>query len=221
MSYIPAPAESAAEAENTFYLRAHPSRLGKLLAHYEIYKQIVSLPGAVVELGVYKGASLIRLATFRNILENQFSRALHGFDAFGAFPRAGVTSALDQRFIEAFESDRGEGISSNSLQAILDEKSFDNVHLHPGNIFDTLPKALEADPALKVALLHLDLDVYEPTSFGLDALLPRMVRGGIVLFDDYGMVEGATRAADEATSRLGVQLEKLSHYSVPSFFRVP
>ena len=221
MSYRPAPAECVAEAENLFYLRGAPGRLGKLLAHYEIYKQIVGLPGALVELGVYKGASLARFATFRSLLESDSSRAIHGFDAFGAFPRDGVSGPLDQAFIAEFEGGRGEGIAKSDLAAILDEKPFRNVHLHEGNIFDTLPRHLESEPALRIALLHLDLDVYEPTSFALDRLLPHMVRGGIVMFDDYGMVEGATRSADETVDRLGVRLEKLSLYAVPSFFRIP
>ena len=220
MSYLPAPDLTAAEAENVFYLRGEPSRLGKLLAHYEIYRKITALPGAVVELGVYKGASLVRFAAFRSLIENDFSRPIHGFDAFGAFPRERVESALDRAFIDSFEGERGEGIAKADLEAILAGKPFRNVHLHEGNIFETVPRLLQSDPALKISLLHLDVDVYEPTAFALQQLLPRMVRGGIVMFDDYGLVEGATRAADEIIAELGAALEKLPFYAVPSFFRV-
>jgi len=41
--------------ENGFYLTSKPYRLGNMLAHYEIYKMITSLPGSVVELGVFRG----------------------------------------------------------------------------------------------------------------------------------------------------------------------
>jgi hypothetical protein len=219
--YVPGSADDAYEAENLFYLRSHPSRLAKLLAHYELYRAIGDLPGAVVELGVYKGASLVRFATFRSLLETPYSRPIIGFDAFGAFPRGGVAGEADQAFIDKFEAAGGEGIARPTLEALLAEKGFTDIELVEGDVFDTLPAFLGERPALKVALLHLDLDVYEPTVFALEQLLPRMVGGGLVAFDDYGLVEGATRAADEACARLGVAMEKFPHYRIPAFFAAP
>lgn len=221
VNYTPATEIDAYEAENSFYLRSHPSRLAKLLAHYELYRKITHLPGAVVEMGVYKGASFMRFAGFREILENAHSRQLIGFDAFGSFPRDGITSAADQNFIEHFETAGGEGISRRDLEGLLDAKGFTNTELVEGNIFDTVPRFLAERPAAKIALLHLDLDVYEPTAFALDQLLPRMVRGGLVVFDDYGLVEGATRAADESCDRLDVTMNKLSNYVIPGYFTAP
>lgn len=55
----------AFDYENGFYLTSDPKRLQKIVSHYELYKKIVDLPGEVIELGVFKGASLIRFATFR------------------------------------------------------------------------------------------------------------------------------------------------------------
>ena len=208
------------EAENSFYLRSHPSRLAKLLAHYELYAMIVDLPGAVAEFGVYKGASLVRFATFRGILENAYSRRIIGFDAFGAFPRDEVKTESDRAFIDRFESAGGQGISKDGLEAILRDKAFDNVALVEGNVFDTLPAYLDSHPAEKFAFVHLDLDVYEPTAFVLDRIMARMVTGGIVLFDDYGMVEGATRAADEVAAKHGLAMHKLSNYAIPAYFTV-
>lgn len=207
-------------AENVFYLRAPASRLGKLLAHYEIYKMISGVPGAIVEAGVYKGASLMRFATFRRLLENDDSRPMHGFDAFGAFPREGISSEADQAFIDRFQSAGGDGISPEDLRAAFAAKDFRNITLHPGLVDATLPPFLAANPALKIALLHLDLDVYEPTRLSLELLAPRMARGGLIVFDDYTAVEGATRAADEYCAAHGGVLEKLPFYSVPSFIRV-
>jgi hypothetical protein len=74
------------EYENGFYLTSPSSRIAKSIAHYELYKKITGLPGEVVECGVFKGASLIRFATFREMTESQFSRKIIGFDAFGKFP---------------------------------------------------------------------------------------------------------------------------------------
>ena len=68
--------------ENGFYLTCEKSRIGKFLNHLEIYKQIIDLPGDVLEFGVYKGASISRLLAFRDLLENEFSRKIIGFDIF-------------------------------------------------------------------------------------------------------------------------------------------
>jgi len=40
-----------------------------MLNHLEIYKQIIPLPGDVLEFGVYKGSSFTRLIAFRDLLE--------------------------------------------------------------------------------------------------------------------------------------------------------
>lgn len=209
------------EVENAFYLQSHPSRLAKLLAHYELYRKILALPGDVIEAGVYKGASLMRFAAFRDVLETAHARAIVGFDAFGAFPREAVKGASDQSFIDGFEGAGGPGISREGLEAALSAKGHDNVTLVEGDIFAQLPAYLEAAPATRIALLHLDMDVYEPTAFAIAQLKARMVTGGLIVFDDYGMVEGATRAADELASELGVSLQKLPHYQVPAFIEMP
>lgn len=219
--YQPTSAIDVYEAENSFYLCSHPSRMAKLLAHYELYRKIVDLPGAVIEIGVYKGASFMRFASFRDILENAYSRPLVGFDVFGSLPTEGIEEAADQRFIERFETAGGEGISRVNLEELLNAKGYTNTTLIEGNIFTTLPEFLKHHPALKIALLHLDVDVYEPTAFALDQFLPHMARGGLVVFDDYGLVKGATRAADEACAKLDVTIEKLSNYVIPAYFRVP
>ena len=53
--------------ENGFYLTCETGRIGKLLNHLEIYKKIMDLPGDILEFGVYKGTSLVRLLTFRDL----------------------------------------------------------------------------------------------------------------------------------------------------------
>lgn len=214
--YQPA-ADDIYETENGFYLLSHPSRLAKLLAHYELYQMIAGLPGAVVELGVYKGASLMRFATFRGVLENDHARAIYGFDAFGAFPRGEVAGDADKAFIDRFEAAGGDGIARQDLEALIIAKGFANISLIEGNVFDTLPAFLAEKPAEKIALMHLDMDVYEPTAFAIERMIDRMVPGGLVAFDDYGMVEGATRAADEMCERHGLTMEKLHHYAIPAF----
>ncbi len=185
------------EYENGFYLTSEPYRIGKILAHYELYKHIVELPGDVVELGVFKGASLIQWSTFRELLENEKSRSIIGFDAFGEFPDADMVKS-DAKFVKEWnEGFRGEFLTDDDIRASLKHKGIKNVELVKGNISDTLPRYVEDNPHLRIALLHLDVDVYEPSKVGLEALFDRVVPGGVICFDDYGVIEGETKAVDE------------------------
>ena len=147
------------EYENGFYLTSRVDRLGKQLNQYELYKRILQLPGAVVELGVYKGASLARLLTFRAILEAESSRRVFGLDAFGTFPRSKVASADDLGFIDRFEAEAGDGYSRAEIAAYLDDKGFGNYELVEGDVRSTVPRVLDERPELRISLLHLDMDV--------------------------------------------------------------
>ena len=48
-----------------------------------------------------------------------------------------------------------------------------------------------------LSLLRLDTDWYESTKMELEVLYPRLVKGGILIIDDYGLWEGCRRAVDE------------------------
>lgn len=94
------------EYENGFYLTCETNRIGKFLNHLEIYKLILGLPGEILEFGVFKGTSLVRLLTFRSLLESDYSRKVTGFDVFGQFPRDQDLES-DRKFVENFEGTAG------------------------------------------------------------------------------------------------------------------
>lgn len=203
--------------ENGFYLTSPVTRIAKMLAHYELYKSIINLPGHVVECGVYKGASLIRFGTFREILESQHSRKIIGFDAFGDFPQQDDSN--DKSFIERFESAGGGGISVSELQEVLSYKSIGNYELIQGDVVKTIPQYASTHPELKIALLHVDVDVYKPSKVILDNLFDKVVVGGVVIFDDFGTVAGETRAVDEFFAEQKVLIEKLPISHIPAYVR--
>ena len=203
-------------AENIYHLKSDISRIGKLLYHYEIYKRIKNVPGDIVECGVFKGSSLVRFLTFRSILENNFSRKILGFDIFGRFPSQ--KNKNDKNFIKNFEKKTGNGISIEELRDILQDKKFQNFELIKGDVKKTIPSFIKKNPELKVALLHLDLDVYNPTKFALNKFLKRMSPNGIILIDDYSLAHGATKAIDEFLKKnKKLKIEKLHYYKQPSF----
>jgi hypothetical protein len=212
--------EKCWDYENGFYLTSHVTRLAKVLAHYELYRTIIGLPGHIVECGVYKGASFLRFATFREILESPHSRKIVGFDAFGSFP-GGNENVDDKTFIRRFSAEGGDGISRESFIEVLAHKGFENFELIEGDICLTVPQYLVNHPELKIALLHVDVDVYQPTRVILEQLFDRVVKGGLVVLDDYGTVAGETRAIDEFLEKTQKEplIEKLPISHIPAYIR--
>ncbi len=204
------------QSENIYHLKTDISRISKLIYHYEIFKKISGIPGDIVEMGVFKGISLIRFATYRAILENNFSRTIYGFDDFGKFTPQ--KDKDDKNFIKMWTNAAGYGISKKELEEILNEKKFDNIKLIEGDISKTLPKFIRENKHLRISLLHLDFDVYKPTKFALEKLFDKVVKGGLILIDDFAGVAGASRAVDEFLSKnRKLKIEKLSFYRQPSF----
>ena len=200
----------AFDYENGFYLTSQPYRMGNILAHYELYKRIIGLPGAVVECGVFKGASLIQFATFRELLENENSRKIIGFDMFGPFP-ADCRVKSDQAFIDRWNKQFEHAfLSREDIEASLDFKQMGNVELVQGDILQTVDAYVRKHPELRIALLHIDTDVYHPSKKALDVFFDRVVPGGVVVFDDYGTVEGETLAVDEFFACKNYDLKKFS-----------
>ena len=101
------------EWENSFYLSCDITRIGKMLAHYELFKMVQNVPGAICECGVFKGASLARFAAFRDIFGNPFSKKVIGFDIFGTFPETAFPPDREKRedFIQsAGDQSTGAGL---------------------------------------------------------------------------------------------------------------
>ena len=88
-------------------------------------------------------------------------------------------------------------MSYQEAESIFANKGFRNVELVKGNIFETLSKYLDRNPSCRIAMLHLDMGIKEPTKYALDLLFSRVVKGGLILFDDYSTVKGATVVVDE------------------------
>ncbi len=179
--------------ENGFHLTSDKSRLQKIITHYEIFKKIIKVDGDILEFGVFKGNSLIRFATFRDMYS--LNKKIHGFDIFGKFPIQ--KNNEDNKFIDKFEKESGEGISLENLKYFLKKKKINNISLYKGNIAKTLDNFLKENKKIKISFLHIDVDVYEPTKIILDKLYDRVEKKGIILFDDYSIIEGETRAVDE------------------------
>lgn len=193
--------------ENSFYLKSDPSRLKKAICHYEVFKKTQKVPGSIIECGVFKGSSLVRLLTYRDLLL-QKRKKVYGFDPFGKFPKQSIIE--DNKFALRHDKFSGLGLKYQKLRKHLLNKKFKNFELIKGDVISTLPNFLRKNKKLKISFLHLDMDVYEPTRFVLQKLFSKVSKNGIVLIDDYNYVKGATKATNEFLKENNLRISKLS-----------
>lgn len=78
-----------------------------------------------------------------------------------------------------------------------------------GPVEQTIPSTVPES----IALPRLDTDCYASTRHELDHLFPRLVKGGVLIIDDYGHWQGARWAADEyfAASNIKMLLNRIDY----------
>jgi len=200
--------------ENNFYLSCDNSRIGKMLAHYELLKLSSKIPGHIIEFGVFKGVSLIRFATFLKLMKS--NKKIIAFDAFGKHPTTKILS--DHKRRNKLLSHGEEGISEKQLMKILKHKGLEkNIQLIKGDITKTGHRYLKQHPQLKISLLNLDVDFYEPSISILKNFYPKLSKGGILMLDDYGIWDGETLATDEYFTGKKIKIRKFPLSQTPSY----
>ena len=209
--------EKAFDYENNFYLSCDITRISKIIAQYEIYKMVKDIPGTIVECGVFKGVSLARFAMFREILGNPFNKKIIAFDTFDKFPETSFVQ--DQKARTGFIQDAGEdSISKQQMEKVLENKGTNKfVELIVGDITKTVPNYIENNPELKISLLNLDTDIYEPAVTILEHLYPKITKRGILILDDYGTHPGETKAVDEYFKDEKVEIKKFPFAMTPCY----
>ncbi|MDW7695809.1 TylF/MycF/NovP-related O-methyltransferase [Flammeovirgaceae bacterium SG7u.111] len=206
------------EYENNFFLSCNTQRISKLIAHHQLFLKTLNLTGHIVECGVFKGASLVRWAHFREMYGGSFTKKIIGFDVFGEFPKTNFDA--DKKTLDKFVHNAGsQSISLKQLEDTLTKKGLNQeIELVKGDINASVPEYVEAHPELKISLLNLDTDIYEPAVVILEHLYPKIVSGGIILLDDYGVFPGETQAVDEYfENKTDVIIKKLPYSKTPSF----
>ena len=196
------------------YLRR--KTMTRLLALYEIFKQVLDVKGSIIECGVHRGFGLMSWAHFSAVLEPaNLTRRVYGFDSFEGFPDVhhhDKNSRLDpekgglkadcheelKKIIEVYDSDRFLG-------------HVDKVHLVKGDAKKTIPDFVSKNKHLVISLLFMDFDLYEPTKVALEQFVPRMPKGAILAFDelDNPIWPGETQAALDVVGLRKLKIRRL------------
>jgi len=199
--------------------------LGKFLARYELFKRMLGVNGSIVECGVLHGGGLFTWAKLSSLFEPaNHTRKVIGFDTFAGFP---TIHDEDTRGTSSHLRAGGlTGSSSEELRRAIDLYDLNRpiahipkIELVEGDICETAAAYLVANPHLVVSMLYLDVDLYEPTKAALEAFLPRMPKGAIVVFDELNaqMFPGETTAVDEVLGLRDIRIERFPFDSYVSF----
>lgn len=69
-----------------------------------------------------------------------------------------------------------------------------------GDVVETVPRFFEENPETVIALAYFDMALYEPTKVCLETIKPHLVRGSVIMLDDFNWHDypGETIAFKEA-----------------------
>ena len=141
---------------------------------YQFCKYAIALDGDIVECGTYTGGTAYLLASVMKARVHD-NRRLHLFDTFQGMPDI----AVPERDAHA-PGDFGDTCLDYVRRRL---QGFPFVEFHPGFIPDTFAEITNLD---HFSFIHVDVDIYPTALECCRWFWPRLTRGGVILFDDYG-----------------------------------
>jgi len=172
-----------------------------------------SIPGDMVECGVWKGGSMMAIAKTLQRLRVS-DRRLFLFDTFDGMtpPTAADINLRGHDAATLLEQSSNAKENANiwaiapleHVQGVMAATGYDSRQIAyvAGRVEDTLP----AQAPERVSILRLDTDWYESTYHELVHLYPRLSVGGVMIIDDYGHWQGARRAVDQYLAEMNLRV---------------
>jgi hypothetical protein len=163
-------------------------RLRKLLVRYDLFRLAAEAPGDIVECGVFKGTGVMTWLKLLAIYQSGSGKRVVGFDTFSEFPEP--SDDLEKKVVAKLVAEADfRGITIHELRAMVEAAGIETsaCDLVAGDIRETAGAYVAELPGFRISLLLLDLDLGSATYAALEALWPRVVRGGVVVFDEYAV----------------------------------
>ncbi len=192
------------------------ANIARCLAVYDLVKRVIDLPGHFCELGCWNGANLVYIAKIVSMLRPLGRTEVVGFDSFEGL--TGSTPGKDARRARTVGAYKG---SVELLEDVLSLYQLTEwVHLVKGNIEETLPRFLEERKEIRFAFVYLDADLYAPTKTAIEQLYPRLLKGGVMVFDEYNVEwPGETSAVHEVLGD-DVRLQSVPYTRQPTAYLI-
>ncbi len=160
----------------------HLAALDRVWTLDQLAGLIETVPGDLVECGVHEGPTAQFLAEHAD----RHGRLLHLFDSW-----AGLSAPTE----EDGDYWSGGDLVSSELAAHRNLTSWQSPRFYPGWI----PERFHEVADRTFSIIHIDVDIYEPTRRSLEFFYPRLNPRGLIVCDDYGFstCPGARKAVDE------------------------
>lgn len=174
------------QAFQAAYMRVAEHTLVDVYRLYELWRlarQLEEVEGNFLEVGVWRGGSGCLLA-----LASQ-ERQVFLADTFSGVVKAGDR---DTNYLGGEHAD-------TQADTVLELARQCGVDTQVNVLVGMFPEQNAERVGQRLALVHIDVDVYESARDVLQWALPRLAPGAVVVFDDYGFhgCEGVTRLVDE------------------------
>jgi hypothetical protein len=178
------------DAFNGFILSPDTKVFGKLLARTLLVDQVKDVPGDIVECGVFKGTGMLTFLKIKRFLCPNSGKKVVGFDFFNSEKLIESLSGIDKEAMDTLFCQRNYEHGDDQAHIFgefvkhcgFEEHEFELV---AGDITETAAKYVSERPGFRISLLYIDLDVEVPTYEALSAMWDRVVKGGMVVFDEY------------------------------------
>jgi SAM-dependent methyltransferase len=178
------------EKERSLGLFLRGSLLARILAITDIYKQIVNIPGAVFDVGTWRGQTAVICENLRAIYEPlHFNRRIVCFDTFEGYQGFSEKDKATRLHREGTYGVGGEDYAA-FLSHLLIQHEKSNAMGHnngkhrviQGDCRITIPQFFADQPNEYLALAFFDVNSYDPTLKAFDHVWNKLVPGGIVAF---------------------------------------
>ena len=209
------------------YLRRQS--VAKILWWEHLYRQIVDVPGCILEFGVHFGTSLSTLMSLRGLLEPyNYQRDIVGFDTFEGFSSIAQADQSGDLQWKAGDYATPEGFAEHLSEVLqIQERMSPLAHIRKhelvvGDASVTFPRWLSDHPEQLVAMIILDMDVYQATADVLSAVQARLTKGSIVVLDELASkaFPGETQAFMEVVGARSVRLRRFPLQPMASYYVV-
>jgi O-methyltransferase len=157
---------------------------------YELWTlagHIRHLPGDVIEIGVWRGGTGCLIA--KRVQSLAANRTVYLCDTFSGVVGVGEK---DTKYRGGEHADTSLG----DVEQLVKTLALDNVRILQGIFPEETGQQITSN---HLALVHIDVDVYNSALHCFEWAWPKLVAGGAVVFDDYGLLgcEGVTRMVNE------------------------
>lgn len=214
------------DAFNSFILSSDRKVFNKLIARTLLYNEVKDLPGDIVECGVFKGTGLYSFLKLKQLYNPNSVKKVIGFDFFNTDDLLNsINNEMDRETMSALFNGRDFKHEKNYdtflHEQILTHGFLDtDFQLVQGDVSLTTKNFSQNNPGFKISLLYLDLDLEEPTYNTLNNLWDNVVKGGIIVFDEYGYHKWSeSKGVDRFIEEKKLEIKTLNYYAPTAYIK--